>query len=291
MQTNLFPALAMLALAATSASGDDFTPAPRDYEYLTVTEDQRAHTAENVETLRQIFEEAIFPGNWTRMRELYADNYVQHSPDMEDGVDGVIKLFSSIDPGNGFVYENFMNIAEGPYVVAVSRLRFNAESPLLAVIDINFIAEGKSREHWDIMMPVEDAGKFFSISRDPAPRDQATMDANKALAAEFVNTVFNRGEAERGRDFIGDVYVQHGMGGDSADSVVEVASTVLRGASIDIKRIIAQDDLVLMHARVSLNGQDFARADIWRVTDGKFSEHWGFMQPVPDHMPHRNGMF
>jgi len=287
---NIFLPVAAVMATTVAVSAEDFTPAPYDYEYLSVSEIQRQFTSDNVATLRQIFNEAIYPQDWDRLRELYADNYVQHNPDMEDGKEGVIKLFRSLDYDQ-LVYETFMTIAEGPYVIALSKLQFAKDAPVLGVIDINFITEGKSREHWDIIMPVEDAESFFSVSQAATPQDQATIDANKALAAEFVNVVFNRGEAEKARDYIGDTYIQHGRGDNSADSVVKLAQTAFRGGTIDIKRIVAQDDLVMMHSRVSLRGQDFARADVWRVTDGKLTEHWGFMQPVPDQMAHRNGMF
>ena len=265
--------------------------APYDHEWLRVHPDELATTEANVATLGQIFG-AIYAQDWDALRGLYAPNYVQHNPDMADRAEGVIELFSSLDFST-LVYEPVMQIAEGPYVIAYSRLQFAPDQPLLGVVDINFIRDGQSREHWDIIQPVADAEKFLGISAAPTPTDRATIEANKERVAEFINVVFNQGNAEAARDYIGTTYIQHGAGADGVEAVIEDARTRFVGASVDIKRIVAQDDLVLVHSRVTAgpNHKDFARVDIWRVTDGLLSEHWGLMQPVPDEMRHRNGMF
>ena len=281
------PIFAALALAvATPANA-----APIDYEWLRVHPEELQQTEANIATLDQIFG-AIYAQGWDALRGLYAANYVQHNPDMADRVDGVIELFSSLDFST-LVYEPVMQIAEGPYVIAFSRLQFAPDQPMLGVVDINFIRDGQSREHWDIIQPVANAEDFFAISAPAPPTDRAKIEANKDRVADFINTVFNGGNTEAARDFIAPGYIQHGQGDDGVEAVIEDARTRFAGAEVDIKRIIAQDDLVLVHSRVTAGPDhtDFSRVDIWRVTDGMLTEHWGLMQPVPDGMRHRNGMF
>ncbi len=263
--------------------------APYDYEYLTVAPEEKAQTGENAATLGRIFE-ALFAQDWEAIDALYADNYVQHNPDMKDGKAGVIELFSNLNYET-LVYEPVLQMAEGPYVIAMSKLQFAPDQPMLKVVDINFIRDGVSREHWDIIAPVADADQEFAVSEAIKEVDANTQEANKARVAEFINVVFNQGEVARTAEFIAADYIQHGEGEDGVDAVIEDAKTRFAGAEVDIKRLVSTGDLVLVHSRVTAGGKDFARVDIWRVDGELLTEHWGVMQAVPDEMNHRNGIF
>ena len=278
-----------IAISASISMAQTNLPAPFDYEFLTVNPDELVSTQENMATLGKIFE-SLFSQNWEEMSKLYADNYVQHNPDMNDGKEGVIELFKNLNYEQ-LVYQPVLQLAEGPYVVAMSKLQFAPDQPMLGVVDINFIREGKSREHWDIIMPVEDAEKFFAVSKESTPHDQSTVDSNKALVADFVNVVFNQRQHDKAREYIGETYVQHGEGNDGVEAVIEDAKTRLASVEVDMKRIIGMNDLVLLHSRVTSEGKEFSRVDIWRVEDKKLTEHWGLMQAVPEEMKHNNGMF
>lgn len=285
-----------LSTALTSAAIAEPTIAPYDYEYLTVQAEERAKTSDNVATQRKIFKEGIFARNWDRMRELYADNYVQHSANMTDGKEGVIDLFKSLDYST-LVYERKMTIAEGPYIIGISKARLAPDASELIVVDINFIRDGKSREHWDILMPI--SGKpnpsgrtpFDSVYKDKIKVDPATIEANKKLVADFFNVIANQKRADLIRNYLGEPYYQHGSGPDGAEDVAKDVRTVFADAEIDTKRIISQNDLVVAHTRVSLAGKAFSRVDIFRARGGKLVEHWSAMQEVPKTMKHSNGMF
>ncbi|MFC3612829.1 nuclear transport factor 2 family protein [Lutimaribacter marinistellae] len=284
MRTTVLAALALSGLTATAA-----TTAPADHEYLTVHPAELPRTDANIATLDRIFE-AIFARDWNAMRALYSDNYVQHSLYMEDGKEGVIDLFRGLDY-NQMVYEPVLRIAEGPYVTMMSKLKFNAGAPMMVAIDLNFIRDGQSREHWDILMPVKDAEKAFGIALETQPEPQDVVDQNKLRVADFINTVFNASGADKVRDFVSGDYVQHGTGGDGPDALIEDVKTRFVGAEVDIKRIIGQNDLVLAHSRVFIGGKQFARADIWRLRDGMMVEHWAAMEPVPTEYRNPNSMF
>ncbi len=293
-------AISAISLITSIASAQ--TPSPGkmvvqsvDHEYLTVSATELGETHKNVATLQSIFQ-AIFKQDWLAIRSLYDDQfYTQHNPDMKDKVEGVIELFQSLDY-KSLVYEPVLQIAEGPYVAVLSKLQFAPNQPTMAVVDINFIRDGKSREHWDIIQPFKGpngSGRtpFDIVMKDAVKVDQQTVDANKRLVADMINEVFNRKQPEKVRQYIGEPYYQHGMGKDGYEDVVRDISERFPDVRVDIKRIIGQNDLVLAHARVFGLGKEFSRVDIWRVRDKKMVEHWGVMQPVPDKMQHRNGMF
>ena len=63
--------------------------------------------------------------------------------------------------------------------------------------------------------------------------------------------------------------------------------------SVEIKRVIAEDDLVVAHNLVKMSPEDrgVAGADIFRLRDGKIVEQWDVRQPVPEVAANDNSMF
>ena len=63
--------------------------------------------------------------------------------------------------------------------------------------------------------------------------------------------------------------------------------------SVEIKRVIAEDDVVVAHNLVKLKPEDrgMAGVDIFRLLDGKIVEHWDVRQPVPEKSANDNTMF
>ena len=63
--------------------------------------------------------------------------------------------------------------------------------------------------------------------------------------------------------------------------------------SFDIKRAIAEGDLVVTHSllKTSLEDRGSAVADIFRLEDGKVVEHWDVVQPVPESAANDHPMF
>jgi predicted SnoaL-like aldol condensation-catalyzing enzyme len=61
----------------------------------------------------------------------------------------------------------------------------------------------------------------------------------------------------------------------------------------EIKRVMADGDLVAVHVHSRLNDADRGRAivDIFRVESGKIVEHWDVIQPVPENAQNDNTMF
>lgn len=68
------------------------------------------------------------------------------------------------------------------------------------------------------------------------------------------------------------------------------AGQALAGAGFDVRRIVAGDDLVVVHSRLGLPDGDVAAVDIFRTEGGLVAEHWDVVQPVPAELPHPHGM-
>jgi predicted SnoaL-like aldol condensation-catalyzing enzyme len=63
--------------------------------------------------------------------------------------------------------------------------------------------------------------------------------------------------------------------------------------SLEIKRALAEGDLVVTHSLLKTSPQDrgTAAADIFRLEDGKVVEHWEVLQPVPESAANDHPMF
>jgi predicted SnoaL-like aldol condensation-catalyzing enzyme len=62
--------------------------------------------------------------------------------------------------------------------------------------------------------------------------------------------------------------------------------------STKIHRVIAQGNLVFLHVEETLNPQrSFARGELFRLAEGKITEHWSTEQEVPKEAANDNGMF
>jgi predicted SnoaL-like aldol condensation-catalyzing enzyme len=63
--------------------------------------------------------------------------------------------------------------------------------------------------------------------------------------------------------------------------------------SLDIKRAVAEGDLVVTHSLLKTSPEDrgAAAADIFRLEDGNVVEHWDVLQPVPESAANDHPMF
>ncbi|MFG6195726.1 nuclear transport factor 2 family protein [Nonomuraea sp. JJY05] len=106
---------------------------------------------------------------------------------------------------------------------------------------------------------------------------------------------FAAGNVEILRGLLREDFVEHSPGNPSGrDAFIEfIASAPVAKAKLDLKRVIAEGDHVVMHYHLLPPGEErgIAVVDIWRMVDGQIVEHWDVVQPVPDPDEIPNGMF
>ena len=130
------------------------------------------------------------------------------------------------------------------------------------------------------------------------PSVPADVNANKLLVTEFYELAFNRHQpAEAAAKYIAPRYIQHNPGAPNGAQVFvtffESFFQTHPTAHVQIKRVLADGDLVAVHAHWSRDETDRGSAvvDIFRIENGKIAEHWDVVQPVPERSLNSNTMF
>ncbi|MEV0729292.1 nuclear transport factor 2 family protein [Polymorphospora sp. NPDC050346] len=123
-----------------------------------------------------------------------------------------------------------------------------------------------------------------------------TPEHNKELVRRLYEQFFVHRDLDAVTELIHERFRQHSPDAPSGrDAYVDhLREAAFAGGSSDIKRILADGDLVAVHHHMRLRddaGPGLAVVDLWRIEDGRLIEHWDVEQPVPETARVPNGMF
>src|SRR5918996_259937 len=111
----------------------------------------------------------------------------------------------------------------------------------------------------------------------------------KQTVIAYLTTAYNdKRPAEAVEKYGGSHYTQHNpQAPDGFDAFIQFVEGFVEQfpqLSLDIKRAVAEDDLVVTHSLLKTSPEDrgTAVADIFRLEDGRVVEHWDVLQPVPE---------
>jgi len=128
----------------------------------------------------------------------------------------------------------------------------------------------------------------------------ANLEYNKQVVVDYYLTAFGGNPEKAIADHFGPHYIQHNPEAQDGPEAFTGFVKWLRGQypnlALDIKRIIAEGDMVVTHAHLDLepgnpDNPGRALADFFRLKDGKVVEHWDVIQDVPKNSANDNGMF
>ena len=110
---------------------------------------------------------------------------------------------------------------------------------------------------------------------------KTTPAQNKTLVLEAFDALFNKRDYVAAERFWSDRYIQHSAhiapGRDGLFNLIRALPDTLK---YENQLIVAEGDYVIAHGRFSGHGRPAAwvAADILRIEDGKFAEHWDVLQ-------------
>jgi predicted SnoaL-like aldol condensation-catalyzing enzyme len=119
--------------------------------------------------------------------------------------------------------------------------------------------------------------------RHAAAQGDASMslEANKLLVANANDAFFNQRDPDAVDLYVGPVYIQHSfMAADGLEALREIIANLGDSGGYESVRLLADGDLVAAHGKYTgFRHGPVVAFQIFRVTDGKLSEHWDGVTP------------
>ena len=104
------------------------------------------------------------------------------------------------------------------------------------------------------------------------------LEKNKKIVTNFYQDFFGDFNFESANNYIGDIYIQHNPAvADGKEALVNAAKLWFKNApkkKIKFNLVIAEKDLVFVQIIDESDGNRYSTMDVFRVTNGKISEHW-----------------
>ena len=124
------------------------------------------------------------------------------------------------------------------------------------------------------------------------------LENNKRMLREFVDMMSKPEQLEDAvNKYLGDAYIQHDpimpAGREGCRKFHEDMYKEYPDMRVEIKRIVAEGDLVVLHNHMIRHEGDLGLAliEIFRVDNNKLVEHWCAVQDVPETSVNDNTMF
>ena len=253
-----------------------------------------------------------------------APDFVQHNPEIGDGV-AAHRTFFDRKARRGSVLSRWANVdnillVDGDLFALHHQLFVGPNDPGRVFVDIWRVANGRIVEHWDVIQPRPQAmahnngmgcgkGEDYASARAAGSTIAAPacgLPDRTADRLASLRVVSDYALALRGGDVAAAIsrwltpdYRQHSpeIGDGPAGALAYLGREFGKGRTtmplMGPMRTIAEGDYVLQHRLTyyPAKGLRTANVDIFRVRDGRISEHWDLRQPVPRETANRHEMW
>jgi predicted SnoaL-like aldol condensation-catalyzing enzyme len=120
---------------------------------------------------------------------------------------------------------------------------------------------------------------------------------NRQIVEAFADIFYRQKDVRKAfMEYVSDNYIQHNPNIlDGREAAIDMLEPKFSNpeASFDIKRILVDGDLAVihLHGKMSKTHLGGAVADFFRLENGKIVEHWDVLQPVPENAVNPHPMF
>ncbi len=110
----------------------------------------------------------------------------------------------------------------------------------------------------------------------------------KDLVLQALTALFVQFDPEAAKPLLAEDYIQHNPAIPTGRAAILEILPALKesGLTAEVHRVIAEDDLVVLHTTYSsaqlLGAETMVAFDVFRVEDGVIVEHWDNLQPEPE---------
>ena len=240
---------------------------------------------------------AVQSGDAECAASLVTENYIQHTPIVADGKEGLQMLITKIKNKNipAPKINNIRSFEDGEFVVLHHDVNWPNRK---AMFEIFRFESGLAAEHWSGIAdhPETTANGHSMLDGATEIKDKNLTQKNKGFVTSFVQTVLINGQFDRLLDFYHPEIIQHNPFVDNtvAGLLKGLEELQKKGMSIEIKkifRVLGEGNFVLVCSEGKFAGKNTAFFDLFRVDNGIIVEHWDVLQEIPDKMAHDNGFF
>lgn len=244
--------------------------------------------ADTGEVVKQALTDVMVTKNVDVIDRYFDEPYIQHNQAVATGLEAFKSLAATVIAGNpAFSYRMVRVFADADIGVAHGIYEGFGDMPLVA-FDVFRVEDGKIVEHWDNLAPLApDNPSGRSQTDGPVTvSDHDRTEANKALVADFVDTVLIGGAFDAiGSYFDGDAYIQHNSNIADGVSGLGAGLQALADAGITMRitrrhAVYGEGNFVLVVSEGDISGQPTAFYDLFRVENGKIAEHWDVIAPI-----------
>lgn len=245
--------------------------------------------------------ETFATGDTVKAKELLAEGYIQHNLAYGTGAEaflGAVSYLASAPVKT--TVNNIRAFEDGDKVFLQTVYNFAGSGEQVAFDIFRFDSEGRIAEHWDNLAVKAEANPSGHTQIDGTlEKKNVDREETRKIVGGFVGDVLC-GEApdKLTSYFDGDNYIQHNTA--IADGLSGLGAALEAMAKQGIQMIynkthfvLAEGDYALAVSEGTFAGAKTSFYDLFRVENGKISEHWDVMETIAEkeNWQNQNGKF
>jgi predicted SnoaL-like aldol condensation-catalyzing enzyme len=252
------------------------------------------------ETAQKVLIDIFRKKDVTVIDRYFAEPFVQHDPNMADGLSGMKAFVSEVAKSGSTDITIYRTLIDGDRVLVQSRYvgLKNAPGPLIA-FDLFRFKDGKIVEHWGGQEPQVSARNLSGHTQVDGPtavEDRDKTEVNRTLVKTYRNVITVQQHYDRIGDFLADNYIQHAVGvGDGVERLKARFAAVVKPGALPtlVPRLYLADGNFVLSLVEAHTDPPTANFDLFRIADTKIAEHWEVLSPIPprDQWKNSNGPF